>query len=241
MPKFRFALLLAALFLVFGVAKADSIGDGRVGVQPAPPGDPPPSCSALQLSADDSGAIFGSCTVTGELATSFTIAVPDSESNGGLQVFSSLTSNVTGSLPSWIPPGSPLYDFLAQFNWMESCGTGSVDGISVDECTLTAPQAPTSGPGLALLDALTNAGIINDGDCDADDFVFGVPVGCDLNLSTASDTPNQLFDPSASLDLSTNGGALDAFSATPEPGTLILLLGGLGTLPLLQRRRQRSR
>jgi hypothetical protein len=241
MQRSRLALLFAALFLIFGVAKADSIGDGRVGVQPAPPGDPPPSCSSFQFSADGGGAILSSCTVSGQLATSITVAVPGSESNGGLQVFSSLTSNVTGSLPSWITPSSPLYQFLAQFNWMGSCGTGLVGDVSVDECTLTAPQAPTSGPGAVLLNQLANLGIINDGDCDSDDFVFGVPVGCDLNLTTASDSQNQLFAPSATLDLSTNGNPLDPFSATPEPGTLILLLGGLGTLPFVQRRRQRTR
>jgi PEP-CTERM motif len=173
----------------------------------------------------------------GQIATSITVAVPETESNGGLQVFSSLTSNVTGQLPGWIPPSSPVFQFLSQFNWSESCGTGSVGAVVVDECTLTAPQQPTGG-GAQLLGVLTNAGVINDGDCDADDFVFGVPIGCDLNLTTAGDRQNQLFVPSAMLDLSTNGGPLDPFSSVPEPSALVLLLGGLGSLPFLQRRRR---
>jgi hypothetical protein len=236
MRKFKFVFVVAAVVLAFGSAKADSLGDGRVGVQPAPPGDPPPPCSSFQFSADSTGAILSSCTVTGALATSITIAVPASESNGGLQVFSSLTTNVTANLPSFITPGSPLYMFLSNFNWTEACGMGSVGSVAVDECTLTAPTEPTSPGATFFLNYLTSVGVINDGDCDADDFVFGVPAGCDINLTTATDSPTQLFDPSATLDLSTNGGSLDAF-ATPEPASLILLLGGLTSFPFLRRRR----
>jgi hypothetical protein len=230
-----FAFAAAVLFGLT-VARADSLGDGRVGVQPAPPGDPPPACGSLQFSANAGGLLAASCTVTGSTITSITVAVPELESNGVLSVTSPLLNDVTGNVPSVILDLPGVDAFLSQFNWSESCGTGTVGSIAVYDCTLTAPQQPTSGLLAALDSYLTEAGIINDGDCDADDFIFGIPVGCDINFNTPDSA--ELLGGYATVDVSTNGAPLAPI--TPEPGTLVLFsIGILAMLPSLRRRVRR--
>jgi hypothetical protein len=233
MRKLKLAVFVGMVLLFAGALHADSIGDGRVGVQPAPPSDPPPSCGGFQFSANGGGQVSSSCEVTGSEVTSITVAVPTTEANGGLQIFSSLTSNVTGNLPSWLPPS--IVTALSQFNWSSSCGSGFVGDVAVSECTLAAPAVPPNSSG--ILNLLTYAGIINDGDCDADDFVFGVPVGCDFNFTTNTDSLNQLFAPYATVDAGVNGAPLAPF--TPEPSTAILF--GLGILPMLPFALRRAR
>jgi hypothetical protein len=205
------SLGIAVLFAV-AAAQADSLGDGRVGVQSAPPGDPPPACGSLQFSASSVGSVLASCAITGDRVTSITIAVPESESSQpgqpeGLQVVSPLT--------------------LTELAWSESCDTGTVGAVAVFECTLTAPQLPAG------------AKISNDGDCDVDDSTFGIPVGCDINFSTGKESSSLFFADNATLDVSTNGAPLATI--TPEPGTISLFaLGVLMMLPGGLRRKWRQ-
>jgi hypothetical protein len=226
----------AVLLLGVSVARADSVGDGRVGVEPAPPGDPPPACGSNQFTASSGGTLSASCLVTGSEVTSVTIAVPQSESNGVLSVVSSLLTDVTGNVPSTILNLPGVDTFLSQFNWSESCGTGTVGSVATYECTLTAPAQPT-GAALKELDSLlTQAGIINDGNCDADDFIFGIPVGCAVNFTTPDS--QDLLGPDATVDASTNGGPLAPI--TPEPGTFLLVsIGAFAMLPSFFRRNRR--
>jgi hypothetical protein len=179
--------------------------------------------------------------VTGANASSITVAVPVGETGTapGLQVYSPLLTNVTSQVPAW------AQSFLAQFNWTESCPATPVTagGTSVFECILTAPTMPTDSVSAAILKLLTSLGVINDGDCDNDDFVFYIPVGCDIKFTTDAigglpgDTPDQLFSGNAQLGSTTNGS--NNFMPFPEPGVISLLFVGLAALPFARRRMAR--
>jgi hypothetical protein len=230
------ALMVTALVMfTAGVVHADGIsgGDSRIILVP---GDPPPdpSCSSFQAAAGADGTIAADCTVTGEIATSLTFAVPAADVLGG-----GLTCD------------SVLSDHL---NWSAASSTGSVGGVSVDECTFTAPPEPDTTRGLVGY-FLTRGGAdayiysalhddtplfnptADDGRCDDGDFLFGIPVGCDIGLNTpdgASIDNTEAFVAGALVDLSTSGDA--GLAPFPEPGTLILMLLGLASLPFLRRR-----
>ncbi|HXW55891.1 MAG TPA: hypothetical protein VEJ67_09100 [Candidatus Cybelea sp.] len=229
-------VLVAAVLLGVTVARADSLGDGRVGVQPAPPGDPPPACGSLQFTASSAGTLSASCTVTGSAITSITVAVPKSQSNGVLDVVSPLLTDVTGDVPSGILDLPGVDAFLSQYNWSESCGTGAVGSVAVYECTLTAPSQPTSGALSSLDSLLTEAGIINNGQCNTSGFIFGIPVGCSIDFNTPD--PSDLLGADAIVDASTNGKPLAPI--TPEPSTFVLFsIGILAMIPSLVRRIRR--
>jgi hypothetical protein len=230
------ALVVAALVLfTAGVVHADDIsgGDSRIVIVP---GDPPPdpSCSSFQAMAGSDGTIAADCTVTGETVTSLTFAVPAADVLGG-----GLTCD------------SVLSDDL---NWSAASSTGSVGGVTADECTFTAPPEPETTRGLigyfltpGGFDAYTYAAFhdrtlffdpaADDGRCDDGDFLFGIPVGCDVGLNTpegASIDNTEAFVAGTLVDLSTTGPA--GLVPFPEPGTLILTLLGLASLPFLRRR-----
>jgi hypothetical protein len=73
---------------------------------------------------------------------------------------------------------------------------------------------------------------VNDGDCDLDDDVFGVPIGCDITISTTT-TGGKPFVPDALYDTSTNNNPL---AALPEPNVALLLVAGLSSLAIFRRR-----
>jgi hypothetical protein len=82
----------------------------------------------------------------------------------------------------------------------------------------------------------------NDGDCDLDDDLLGIPVGCDVTFSTpqgATTANGQLFTDSAVFGFSPTGP--DGVTPFPEPGTLVLLLMGLVPLAFLRRRAVQQR
>jgi hypothetical protein len=108
----------------------------------------------------------------------------------------------------WTVPSSP-------------CPAGTVGGVAVYECTLTAPVSAQADP-------------LNDSDCDSDDFEFGIPVGCSIGFTTETN----LLANNAVVDVSTNGDPLAPI--TPEPGTLLLVsIGALAMLPSFVRRIRR--
>ena len=234
---------VAVLLLASAAVRADGMGDGRVGVSggSGASGD----CNSFQLTTDGTGAITTGpnteCKVSGANASSITIAVPVGETGTGpgLQVYSPLLTNVTSQVPQW------AQSWLSQFDWTESCPATPVTagGESVFECILTAPTMPTDPVSTAILDALTQLGIINDGDCDNDDFVFYIPIGCDIKFTTGAlpgsdgDTQGQLFSGNAQLGSTTNGS--NNFMPFPEPGVFSLLFVGLAALPFARRRMAR--
>ncbi|MGB9244986.1 MAG: hypothetical protein WCC03_16665 [Candidatus Acidiferrales bacterium] len=239
MNSFKALSVAAVILLGASIAHADG-ADARVGVSggSGSSGD----CTSFQLTTDSTGAIVTSpdteCKVTGVNATSITVASPvgDTGTQPGLQVYSPLTTDVTANVPSWAAP------FLAQFNWTETCPSSPtmIGGTSAFECTLTAPTMPTDPLSTLILSELTKMGVINDGNCDSDDFVFYIPVGCDVKFTTGAigdlpgDTPDQLFSQNAQLDAVSNGGT--GFIPFPEPDAFSLLLIGVAGLPFLRRR-----
>ncbi|MGH9746176.1 MAG: hypothetical protein ACRD59_08710 [Candidatus Acidiferrales bacterium] len=243
MKMFKLMTAVAVVLLASTVVRADGLGDGRVGVSggSGASGD----CNSFQLTTDGTGAITTGpnteCKVTGANATSITVAVPVGQTGTGpgLQVYSPLLMNVTSQVPAW------AQSWLAQFNWTESCPATPVTagGVSAFECILTAPTMPTDPVSQGILNLLTQLGVINDGDCDNDDFVFYIPIGCDIKFTTDAlaglpgDTPDQLFSQNAQLGSTTNGST--DFVPFPEPGVLSLLLVGLAGLPIVRRRMAR--
>ncbi|MGD1211172.1 MAG: PEP-CTERM sorting domain-containing protein [Candidatus Acidiferrales bacterium] len=203
------------LFAV-GVVRADSTGgDSRIVLGGGPGGSP--SCSSFQASADSSGVIAnGDCIVTGTTATVVAFATPAADVLGGALTCSSNLTNI-----GWNPSGTSQV---------------TIGGILVDECLFTAPSSVSD----ATIDYLKY--VIhdpyrghNDGDCDLDDFVLGIPVGCDITSNTVSGaTGTDLFAADAVFDVAPT--TADFVTFTPEPGSLALLMLGLVTLPFLRRK-----
>jgi hypothetical protein len=226
------ALVVAALVLfAAGVVHADDIsgGDSRIVIVP---GDPPPapSCGGIQAIAGADGTIPDTdCQVTGSSVTSITFAVPTSEVLGGAL---SCSLNVGG-----VP--------LSLIGWGTSSSVITVAGVSADECTFTAPTtlsigawAVVAATGDAIpLGYIGSSKPYNDGDCDLDDFTLGIPVGCDIGISTPSGATignTQAFAADATVDLS--GSGVTGLAVFPEPGTWVMLLLGLAPLAFLRRR-----
>lgn len=236
-------VIVVGALLLFAAAQAhaDDIsgGDSRIVIGTQPGGSP--SCTSFQATADGTGAISGDCINDGSAPiTTLTFAAPVSGVLGGSLTCDSILSNL---------------------NW--SLSQSTIDNGTVDECTFTAPTEPTNlrqlGEYLAtqggfdayLYAATHDPGVKfdlfnplgNDGDCDADDLMFGIPVGCDVTFGTPSSItdPTELFVEDTQFDISPTGvGGLAPFT-TPEPGTLAMLLLGLAPLGFLHRRRAAQR
>lgn len=220
----RFLILVAAALLAALSAHADGV-DGHVVTSGGPGGSP--SCTSFQSMTAPDGTITpsetlgtGECEVTGITATTIAFAILNGNSNGGLSESSPLTS---------IFPTTGTWGWLGQFNWTLNCTNGTTPG-AIDKCLLTAPTQPTGELWTLMEQWMTQAGIINDGDCDIDDFIFGIPVGCDITFTT---TLAQPFVGDVKYDASTNGSPL---APLPEPGSLSLVLVGLAGLPILRRK-----
>jgi hypothetical protein len=226
------AFVVAVLVLfAAGLAHADDIsgGDSRIVIVP---GDPPPasSCGGIQVTASGSGTISDTdCQVMGSAVTSIIFAVPTTDVLGGGLSCSLSVGGVA----------------LSSIGWSSASSVISVDGTSADECTFTAPKTLTPAAWLAV--ELTGDGVplsyigsskpYDDGDCDLDDFTLGIPVGCDIGISTptgATIENTEAFTAGATVDLS--GSGVTGLTAFPEPGTLAMLLIGLAPLVFLRRR-----
>ena len=232
---------VAVLMLASAAVRADGMSDGRVGVSGGSGASG--NCDSFLLTTDGTGAITTTteCKVISANATSIAIAVPVGETGSapGLQVYSPLTTNVTSNAPQW------AQSWLSQFNWTESCPATPViaGGVSAFECILTAPTMPTDALSTTILNTLTNLGVINDGDCDNDDFVFFIPIGCDIKFTTGAlpgfngDSGGQLFSPNAQIGSTINGTG--NFMPFPEPGVFSMVMIGLAALPFARRRMAR--
>lgn len=207
--------MLALLAFAVNVARADSGGDGQPKLGGSGPGSP--NCNSFQATTDSKGAINADCTVTGSTATTIIFAAPDAGTNGGL----------TCSAQQ-----------LVAIGWTQNANVQTtVNGVVTDECSFTAPTASN-----VTLKDLANAAIESiltptgnsSCSCNWDDFIFGIPVGCDITVTTKGDAPNQLFAPNTQFDVAPTTSALIPF---PEPGTLWLVLFGMAGLAYTQRRK----
>src|SRR5271170_28578 len=164
---FRLVSLVALVLFAASIVRAD---DTRVNNNGG--GDPNiPACGSTTIMSNAEGVIDFSCLVTSVSSggtgalTMITDEAPDSADGGALTCASQLVT-VDG--------------------WSE---TQTVTPGGVDTCTLKAPTFVTSLTYLNLLfsgDPYLGGPTINtfynDGDCDLDDFVLGIPVGCTLNI-----------------------------------------------------------
>ncbi|MGA8220864.1 MAG: hypothetical protein WB780_04360, partial [Candidatus Acidiferrales bacterium] len=166
--------------------------------------------------------LSGDChvtTATGPVTT-YSFEVADSNTTGGgLTCVSNLVT-----MDGWSGPSAPIHN---------------VNGT--DTCTFTAPTTVTWETYLNLLltgdpylGGPTISTFLNDGDCDLDDFVLGIPVGCDVIFSNPSTAGNpNLFVADALVGISSDG---DTPPSLPEPGTLGLLLMGMASFPFVRRK-----
>jgi len=244
--KLRLINALAVAALVVLGASAVRADDGHVGIGGSPTALDP-GCGSSQGTTSVGGTIDDSCLVTSGLVTSITFAVLDSDTNGGLTVTSDNT-DPTGfvgltDLSNEIFPNNPqLAKFFSFLDWTTSgdCGGasgGSSDPTGTDTCTLNAPTFQSLPAGIQdslpqIEAALAAWGIVPDGKCDAQDFIFGIPQGCYIVYDTPDS--NSLFVGNVPYDVGTNGMPLISL---PEPSTLALLLMGLGAIPFVRRRR----
>jgi hypothetical protein len=215
--KFIKVLPLIAVLLFLGVnaAFADDGGDGQPKLGAGGPGSP--DCSSFQGSADASGNINSECEVMTGTETTIIFAVPDAES--------SINPNYLGltcQAPQFLEVGWTLTQNIQT----------TINGTLVDECTLTAPTEATPQD-LANAAAMSGSDPTDEPDCDWDDFILGIPAGCDITVTTQGNKPSQLFAPNASFDVAPSTQDLIPF---PEPGTLALTLLGLGALGLASRK-----
>jgi hypothetical protein len=205
----KIASLLTLVLFSASIVCADGI-DGHIRMGGGGGGSP--SCNSFQGTTDGSGLINGHCAVTGETATTIEFAILDQNSNGGLSC------------------GAPE---LSAINWTASPVTTSVsNGVTVDQCSFTAPTTIAPGAYRFAISQDNGNPKINDGDCDLDDFLLGIPVGCDVTFNTS--IPKQLFAENSLFDVSANNTPLATL--TPEPQSLSLLLLGLAGLPFVRRK-----
>jgi len=229
----KVAVIAMLVVWVSGIAKADSTsdetalssaispylgsgdnvpegGDSLVNVNGRPPGSP--GCGSLLGATGDDGSLDLTCTNNGSgLITSITFEVLNTDTTGnGLTCESELT---------WIGWTGPT--------------TPSQNANGVDTCTFTAPATGTFWNLLGT--ALIPLGEGQANDCDLDDFLLGIPSGCDVEVTTNTQpgqTPS-LFVADANVGLGVNGANLPVL--TPEPATLALLLIGFVAIGLRRR------
>lgn len=221
---FRVLSMVALLAFAVSVARADSGGDGHPKLGGSGPGSP--NCNSFQASTDADGGIDNlDCTVNTQTATTIVFAVPDAGTitqgapNGGLTCSASQ---------------------LVAIGWTQNANVQTtVNGVLTDECSFTAPTASQITlkdiANAVLESALTPTGN-STCQCNWNDFIFGIPVGCDITVTTAGDPSNQLFAPNTSFDVAPSTTALVPF---PEPGTIWLMLFGFAGLFFVQRKMAR--
>jgi hypothetical protein len=213
----RVLLLVALMVFVTSIVRAD---DTRVIFEGG--GGSSPDCGSALFQVNGAGLLSGDChvtTATGPVTT-YTFEVADSNTTGGGLTCASNLVTIDG----WSGPSAPIHN-----------------SNGIDTCTFTAPTTVSPQTLLNLFltgdpytGGLSISTFKNDGDCDLDDFVLGIPVGCDLDFSNPSTPSNpNLFVAGALTGISSNGNPLPSL---PEPGTLSLLLAGMTSLPFLRRK-----
>lgn len=223
MKLFKFLSLVAVLTLSVSSALADGGGDGQPKLGASGPGSP--NCSSFQGTTNANGTINSDCTVTGTAATTIFFAMVNSLTSPNPN-----TLGLTCSAPQ-----------LTAIGWTQNPNTQvTINGNLVDECSFSAPtssQVSLQDVANALLESVLTPTGNGDCNCNWDDFVTGIPVGCDITVTTNGDSPSQLFAGNAAYDVAPTQGDLIPF---PEPGTIWLLGLGLAGLVIVQRRMARK-
>jgi len=216
---FRMLLVVAVVLFAASIVRAD---DTKVNMGGGPGGSP--ACGSNTASADGSGALTADCNVTNATGpiTTFSFEVLDANTLNGGQINGGLTC---------------ASQLASVDGWTGTLAAHNVGGVDI--CTLTAPTTVSLQTywnllltGDPYLGGPTLSTFLNDGDCDLDDFVLGIPVGCDIKIDSVTGSAG-LFTPGAPVGFASNNNPLPSL---PEPGTLALLLIGLTGLPLIRRK-----
>ena len=207
LTAFKAMAVAAVMLFASSVVGADGIGDTHVSNGGGPGGSTP--CGSIIAFADP---------VTGSLSA-------DCENEGSTLLASITTSVLNSNTLPLTMQGLTCTSNLTTIGWTETNFTAG----GVDSCTFTAPSE-TNATWIAIAKDGSNG--INDGDCDLDDFLVGIPHGCDFTSKTVT---GSFFKPGAPVGLSVNG--IPSLITAPEPSSALLLLVGLGAgFPFLRRK-----
>ena len=218
MTAFKAMAMAAVVLFASSIVRADGTGDTHVNNGGGPGGST--ACGsvvefAAPTGSPSPGSLSADCENEGTtLLTKIT--------------FSVLASNTIGPLTCTSDMGVGGGN-LSAIGWTEKSITGAVDS-----CTFMAPSSVSPGacPYLASIGDPCTANNAGDHDCDLDDFLVGIPHGCDFTAETVDGT---VFTPGAEVGLSVNG--IPSLITAPEPSSALLLLVGLGAgFPFLRRK-----
>jgi hypothetical protein len=211
-------LLIAVIAVAFaaGIAQADGMADPRTNLGTGPGGSP--TCGSNLENVSSTGLLAIDCLVvsvskggTGTI-TEFVFGVQDTSTFSAGITCSSVAASGQFPLVGW------------------TITSTNVSG-GIDTCLAMAPTTVSANT-IAILKAMHDPyKATNDGDCDSDDNVLGIQVGCDLKISSL--TSQDLFVPNAPVGIGADG---DKLPSLPEPGTVSLLVLGLTGLPFLRRK-----
>lgn len=243
MKSLRVGLVVAALVLVAGIARADGLDPV---LKMGDDGTSTP-CVSFQGSTGDSGTFFASCVNDASTAiTSFSFEILSVDAPGG----------ITPELDCHLAPfqsGCPLANpaLASLLDWTASCTTsGAVDictasmsqFVTTAECDsyfLASLCSPSITAAEIVADEADNAGLAAllapYGGNPCDDpwtyVVLGIIPGCDASAGTVTGGGDFVAD--ALFDIVPAGTTP---APLPEPSSLSLLLIGLSGLPLLRRK-----
>jgi hypothetical protein len=211
----RILSVAAVAVLAASIVRADDTRTNQNGG--GSPGDP--SCGSIIYVVASDGSLTGACNATATTGTieSFTFEVADSNTIGG---------------------GLTCASNLTHVGWTETGSFHNPGGIDV--CTFTAPTSVSSAVKDYLQDIHDpyNPHHANDGDCDLDEFVLGIPINCGIHTNNLLSDPGiSPFKPGAETGLAVQGtNGSFSLPSLPEPSAFSLLLVGLSVIPFARRK-----
>jgi hypothetical protein len=184
LKAFKAMAVVAVLLFASSIVRADDTRIHNNGG--GSPGDP--QCGLDVPTAQSDGFYQYNCNATAATGTITTFS---------FEVLDANTESVVDGIVT-VGTGLTCVSNLTAIGWTGPSGPVHNPG-GVDVCTFTRPPTPTE----------SFLASFNDGDCDLDDFVFGIPVNCGIhNNNEINGTPTSFspFVGGAPTGFAVNGG-----------------------------------